>query len=319
MINVDVQDLENFPGNVKRVSIDQVSVVPSGAEGDEKYLFKFSTTAYSDITARTVIPDYYVTDFKSGWARSSGFTGNSGQFNLTASANSLLIKIDSTVSGTSNGYYEIILDYNVDGTPLSGDSIAEDLEVKIRALGDNLNTADASYKLAYKNVSVEYKDGKFWIVSGSVSKFYTGNNRSYVDVISGTTNDALAVLGFDLKINSAILNSMSINEALVTSGYTTGTSGITIDQNIGAVEGDCLLITDRTNSDYFQLDGNPVGGVALTFSSTAITHNYGANVTKVQLLREQDPDSGPTPWFTDIDKITRHGIKTMINSIDFSE
>jgi hypothetical protein len=316
-INVDVQDLENFPGNVKRVTIDQVSVIPQGSEGDEKYLFKFSTTAYSDITARTAIQDYYVTDLKTGWARSSGFAGNSGQFSLTAAANRIMVMIDSTVSGTSNGYYEITLDYNADTTPMSGVSIAEDIETKIRAI--SLDTADAGFALAYKNASVEYKDGKFWIVSGSVSKFYTGNNRSFVDVISGSTHDALAVLGFDLGINSATLATASINEALVTSGYTTGNSGITIDQNIGASEGDCLLITDREHSNYFQLDSTPIGGVALTFSSTAITNNYIASEAKVQLLREQDPEAGPSAWFEDIDKITRHGIKTMINSIDFSE
>lgn len=316
-ISVDVQDLENFPGNVKRVSIDQVSVIPSGEEGDEKYLFKFSTSAYSDITARTAIPDYYVTDLKTGWARSSGFAGNSGQFSLTDSANKIMVMIDSTVSGTSNGYYEITLEYNADTTPMSGESIAADIETKIRAV--SLDTVDAEYALAYKNASVEYKDGKFWIVSGSVSKYYTGNNRSFVDVISGQTNDALAVLGFDLKTNSATLAAVSIKEALVTSGYTTSASGITIDQNIGAVEGDCLLITDRINSDYFQIDSTPVAGVALTFSPTVITNNYAVNEAKVQLLREQDPDAGPSAWFENVDKITRHGIKTMINSIDFSE
>lgn len=317
-ITVDVQDLENFPGNVKRVTVDQASVVAQGQEGDEQYLFKFSTTAYSDITARTAIQDYYMTNLKAGWARSSGFAGNSGQFSLTASVNRIMVKIDSTVSGTDNGYYEITLEYNADTTPMSGVSIAADIETKIRAI--SLDTADAGYALAYKNASVEYKDGKFWIVSGSVSNYYTGNNRSYVDVISGLTNDALAVLGFDLKINSATLAAASIKEALVTSGYTTSTSGMTIDQNIGAVEGDCLLITDRSTTDYFQLDGAPTGGgTVLSFSSTAITNNYVASGAKVQLLREQDPDAGPSAWFEDVDKITRHGIKTMINSIDFSE
>ena len=319
-INISVQDLENYPGNVKSVSVDQISVVPQGQEGDEKYVLKFSTTAYSNASERTAIQDYYVTGFKSGWARSSGFAGNAGQFSLTSSANRVMVKIDSTVSGTNGeGYYEIILNYNEDSTAISGETIAEDLELKIRALADILNTADIGYVAAYRNASVEYKNGKFWIVSGSTSNYYSGINKSSVDVISGLSDDASATLGFDLKTTSETLDAAAIREALVSVSYVTGNSGITINQNIGASKNDCLLITDRTNSDYFQLDATPIGGVALTFSSTAIVHNYTANITKVQLLREQDPESGPVPWFEDVDKLNRHGIKCMINAIDFSE
>lgn len=318
-ITVDVQDLENFPGNIKRVTIDQASVVPQGYEGDEKYLLKFGTSAYSDAVAHTSIPDYYLTSLKAGWVKSSGFAGNSGQFGLTESVNKLMVKIDSTISGTSNGYYEITLEYNTDGTPMSGEVIAEDLETKIRALGDSLSEVDVGYKLSYKNASVEYKDSKFWIVSGSLSKFYTGNNRSYVDVISASNHNASAVLGFNLKTNSSTFDSMSVKEALVISDYTTGASGITIDRNIGASKNDCLLVTNGITTDYFQLDGIPTGGVELSFPSTVITNNYTSGGAKVQLLREQDSNSSPTPWFDNIDKIIRHGVKTMINSIDFSE
>lgn len=320
-ININVQDLINFPGNVKSMTLDQVSIVPQGAEGDEKYVMKFSTSAYSDIENRTAIQDYYVTDFKSGWVRSSGFAGSGGQFNLTSGANRLLIKLDSTTSGTNgNGYYEIILDYNDDDTPMSVEAVVEDLEVKIRAIADNLDTVDVGYKAAYQNASVEYKNSKFWIVSGTVSNFYNGANRSYADVISGTTNDALSILGFDLKTSSATLDSVPINEALVAVNYTTGASGITISQSVGAVNGSCIFITDRTNSDYFQLNDDPTGGgTVLSFSSTAITHNYTANVTKVQLLKEQDSEGDPIAWFNNIDKVTRHGIKCIVNSIDFSE
>lgn len=319
-INVNIQDLVNFPGNVKSMSIDQVSIVPQGAEGDEQYVMKFSTSAYSDVEERTAIQDYYVTDFKSGWVRSSGFAGSSGQFNLTDGANRLLIKFDSTVSGTNGtGYYEVILEYNDDGTPMAAETVAADLEIKIRALADNLDTADVGFTLAYKNASVEYKNSKFWVVSGTVSNFYNGTNRSYADVISGTTNDALSALGFDLKTSSAALDSVAINEALVAEDYFTGTSGIVISQSIGAVNGSCIFITDRTNSDYFQVNETPtVGGTTLSFNPDTIIHEYTANETKVQLLKEQDPEGDPTAWFTSIDKITRHGIKCVVNSIDFS-
>jgi hypothetical protein len=63
-ISIDTQDLVNYPGNVKRVTIDQESVVPQGFEGDSQFMLSFSTTAYSDITAKTKIQDLYVTDFK---------------------------------------------------------------------------------------------------------------------------------------------------------------------------------------------------------------------------------------------------------------
>ena len=319
-ININVQDLINFPGTVKSMAIDQVSIVPQGEEGDERYVLKFSTSAYSDVEDRTPIQDYYVTNFKSGWVKSSGLVGSSGNFNLTSGANRILVKLDSTISGTNgSGYYEVVLDYNDDGTHVGSDTIVSDLEAKIRAIGDNLEAVDIGYKHAYKNASVEYKNNKFWIVSGTVSNFYSGSNKSYADVISGTTNDALSVLGFDLKTSSASLDAVSINEALLVSDYVTGTSGIVISQGIGAVSGSCIFITDRTNSDYFQVTEEPsVGGTTLNFNFDVITHNYTANEAKVQLLKEQDPEGEPTSWFNDIDKITRHGIKCVVNSIDFS-
>lgn len=319
-VTINVQDLINFPGNVKTMSVDQVSIVPQGFEGDEQYLLKFSTSAYSDTTERTPIQDYYINNFKSGWVVSSGFTGSAGKFNLSASAYKLMVKLDSTISGTNgNGYYEIELNYEDDDIALSGETIAEDLELKIRALADNLEDCDVGFASAYRNASVEYKSGKFWIVSGSVSEFYNGVNRTYADIISGSTNDALAILGFDLKINSSVLNTLAVREALLSVDYTISGTNMYINQSIGAFDGDCIMITDRTNTDYFQLDSDPVGGTLLHFSSSVVTNNYTAGVAKVQLLREQDPNASPTCWFTTVDKVTRHGIKSIINLIDFSE
>jgi hypothetical protein len=40
-INVDTQDLVNYPGTVKRVTVDQEQVVPSGYEGDEQFMLSF--------------------------------------------------------------------------------------------------------------------------------------------------------------------------------------------------------------------------------------------------------------------------------------
>lgn len=318
-INVNTQDLENYPGIVKRITIDQTSLVPQGNEGDESYVLSFSTTAYSDNTARTAIQTLYVTDFKSGWCRSSGFAGTANKFALTASGNTIGVKIDNTVSGTSGtGYYDIVLDYNSNGTSIPGETVAADMELKIRALADNLNTADTGFRLAYMNASVEYSDGKFWIVSGSMDEYYTGSNKTAVSVVSGSSNDALAILGFDLAVTSEGFASTAVTEALVTSGYTVSGTTMAINQSLGASQYDCLMITDGVNTDYFQLTAAPINGTTLIFDGSVISNNYTANSAKVQLLREQDPLADPYLWHSTIDAITRFGLKTIINQVDFS-
>jgi hypothetical protein len=318
-INVDTQDLENYPGTVKRVTIDQTSLVPQGNEGDESYVLSFSTTAYSDNDARTAIQTLYVTNFKSGWCRSSGFAGTANKFSLTASGNTIGIKLDNTVSGTSgSGYYDIVLDYNTNGTPVPGETVAADMEEKIRALASSLNTADTGFRLAYMNSSVEYMDGRFWIISGSMEDYYTGSNRSSVAVAPGSSNDASSILGFDVYTSSEDMAAIAVTEAMLTSSLTASGTSMTINQSIGAVEGDCLMITDRTNTDYFQLTADPVGGTALTCTAGVIKNSYTANEAKVQLLREKDPFSDPYLWHDTIDSITRFGLKTIINQIDYS-
>jgi hypothetical protein len=82
-IQIDTQDLDNYPGNVKRVSVDQTSVVPQGFEGDEQFMLNISTSAYSDNVNRTNIQSLYITNFKAGWCKSSGFSGT--KFALDAS------------------------------------------------------------------------------------------------------------------------------------------------------------------------------------------------------------------------------------------
>jgi hypothetical protein len=92
-LSIDTQDLINHPGIVKRVTVDHSAIVPVGEEGDEKYVQSVSTTAYSNNTDRTAISDLYITDFKIGWARSSGFTGSGGKYALSSSAYKLYTKI----------------------------------------------------------------------------------------------------------------------------------------------------------------------------------------------------------------------------------
>lgn len=318
-INIDTQDLINYPGNVKRVSVDQTSLVPQGFEGDEQFMLSYTTSAYSNNTLRTSIQNLYVTNFKAGWSKSSGFTGT--KFALDSTHNSIEIKIDSTTSGIDNGYYRITLDHN-DGIPIDADVVAADMETKIRALADSFGTADIGFRMAYLNAVVDFISSRFWIVSGSLSNFYSGANKSSVRVRASSVNDCSEILGFDLPTESEALDSVAIKEALVLttiSGSATGSQTITINQNVGAAINDCMMITNGTVSgtEYFQIT-NVVDGIYITLDATNLTQDYIASKSKIQLLRAQDPDADPSLWFDSIDKITRHGIKTMINQIDYS-
>lgn len=317
-ITVEAQNLEEYPGIVKRIIVDQESVVPVGAEGDEKYIISFATSAYSDNVARTVIPDLYVTDFKAGWCKSSGFAGSAGRFALDATHNSIEVKIDATTSGISEGYYRVELDHS-DGVYVDAEYIAADMEAKIRAV--TLSAADAGFAMAYKNAVVEWRNGRFWIISGSLAKYYAGANRTSVKVRASSVDDASVILGFDIATDSQTFSGTSVKEALLVSEYTataSGTGQVTISQNIGAQIRDSLMITDGTNTDYFQLMSAPVNGTGLEFDASMVVNSYAVNGAKVQLLREQDPDASPTLWFSDVDSIIRHGIKSIMSAIDFS-
>ncbi len=317
-INIDTQDLDNYPGNVKRVSIDQTSVVPQGYEGDEQFMLNITTSAYSDNINRTRIQDYYVTNFKAGWYKSSGFAGT--KFALDSTHNSLEVKIDSTTSGISDGYYRIILDHN-NGLPIDADVVAEDMETKIRALANSLGTADIGYKVAYLNTVVEFNSSRFWVVSGSLSSYYSGVHKSSVNIRPSLVNDCSELLGFNLSTNSETADGLSVKEALVLTTFSgstaSGTGQITINQSVGAIVNDCMAITNNTYTDYFQIT-NIVGDTTIYFNSDTVNNDYIASKSKVQLLRAQDPDASPTLWFDSVDKIIRHGIKTMMNQIDYS-
>jgi len=60
-LSISTQDLINYPGNVKTVLADQAQIVPTGYEGDEQFVLKFSTNAYSNNINYTAIQDIYVT------------------------------------------------------------------------------------------------------------------------------------------------------------------------------------------------------------------------------------------------------------------
>ncbi len=319
-LNIDTQDLVNYPGNNKRVTIDVSSLVPAGYEGDEQIVMVVSTTAYSNNSNRTAIQDLYITEAKSGWIKSSGFKGS--VFQLDTNLNTFRIKLDTTVSGyNGSGWYDVVLAHD-DGSNILGAEVASDMETKIRALptGAQWAAADAGFILAYKNCSVEFTSGKFKIISGSISDSYTGTDRSSVAVVSGTSDDCLNMLGLDLPISSEDLAGIQIKEAELIQNYPYGgdytvlyTSGGT-----GAAIGDAMAITDGTSIDYFIVqDTGPATG-QFTVVSGSISNTYTAYNAKAQLLRLNDPDFEPTSHYGTVDSLGRYGIKNMVNQIDYS-
>lgn len=310
------QDLDNYPGIAKRVGIDVASVIPISEEGDEKIIISVTTTAYSNNTNRTAIPDYYMTGFTSGWSKSSGLVGTANKFALDSSNHKLKVKIDATTSGTDgSGYYEIDLYY--EATPLSGETIAADMETKIRALADSLVTADTGFRLAYKTTSVEYRDGKFWIVSGSLSTDYSGAYRSSVRVLPADTDDASAILGFDLPVESESMAGISVKETTLNSPYTGGATTMAVVAGLGAAAGKCFMIKDGTNTEYFAAVSGTTD-TSIVLASNGVVNNYTVSGTKIQLLTEQDPDVKPSSYYDSIDEVARQGIKRMIAQIDYS-
>lgn len=319
-LNIDTQDLINYPGTTKRVTIDVTSIVPTGYEGDEKIVMTAATTAYSDNVLRTAIQDLYITEMKAGWCKSSGFTGTNGKYSITDSQKNIMVMMDNTVSGTDGlGYYQVTLDTS--DTLINGDVIAADLETKIRAL--TMETADTGFALAYRNASVEYQDGKFYIITGSVSEYYTGTNRSSVKVKAASSADCSVELGFNVSMDSQTMAGIAPKDTYLSSDYISGAGTVSVVGGSNVSQGDACMIKDADNTVYFTaLSGTIDTSIAVATYSTNGYHGipYGFTVsgTKVQVLRESDPDGGPTMWYTNVDSIGRWAIKTLVNQVDYS-
>ena len=321
MANFTTQDLENYPGTSKTVTVVVESLVPTGYEGDEQIVLRvYAPNAYSDNVARTA-QDLYITEAKSGWIKSSGFKGS--VFQLNTGYNTFRVKLDTTVSGyNGSGWYDIELAHD-NGANLPGIGVAEDMEDKIRALpdGSQWNVGDNGYMMAYRNCSVEFSNGKFKIISGSIGDSYTGTEKSAVAVTSGTVDNCLDLLGFDLYLSSEDLASVQIKEAEILTTYSGSASIIYTTGGTGADAGDAMAITDGTlvGTEYFIVDSvNPAGSDITILAGTEPTGTYLANKSKVQLLRMNDPEFEPTSPFGNVDAIARYGIKNMVNQIDYS-
>jgi len=316
-INLDVQDLVNYPGTVKRVTIDTEVVVPAGFEGDERYIISASTSAYADNVTRSAISDVYDSVGNVGWTKSSGFKGTNGKFALDSTHCEMAVRMDAASVGTpgiDNGYYKITLDHS-NGLYLKGEDIATDIQNKLHAV--TCSGLDAGFQLAYKNCTVKFNDNKFYIASGSISDTFTGSARSSVSVTASTTNSCVEMLGFDQQITSEELAYVNVVEAPLISDYTAGSTSMVVGLLSGVSPKDALCITDGTNIEYFIAE-NAVGGT-FTVSSSAITNSYAvADGAYVQLLRKVDPDLRVNSYHKDTDELLRYMAKIIINQIDFS-
>jgi len=322
-INLDVQDLDNYPGTVKRVTLDMDSVVPTGTNGDEKNMLTAATSAYADVDTREAIQTLYIMGQQVGWTKSSGFEGLSGKFQLTSSNRRLGINMDATVSGTysyeTKGYYEIVLDY--EATPIAGTAIASDMQAKIRAI--TCNSTDIGYQLAYRNANVVFDGGKFHISSGTIATSYTGAFKSSARVAPAQTEDCTSVLGFNQQLASEDLAGVTAVEAQVTVDYTAGTTPLTVSLNSGITAGDCFYITDGVNQDYCTALSVTLGEITVPITASnsfnGIANSYTtASGSFIQILKRQDPENTPNSYCKDIDELTRYMATSLINQIDFS-
>ncbi len=320
-VNVNVYDLQNYPDNNKTVTIDIKQVTPIGYEGDEQWVVSATTTAYSDIAARTAISDIFILEMKGGWAKSSGLV--TSPFTITTD-NKFRLRIDADIaSGTDlqvqNGYWEITL---TSSGVVTGDDIAADMETEIRDLADNTDM-DATYMLSYMNASVEFSEDKFKIISGSISESYTGANRSSVDVYTGSFSESCtATLGFDLVIDTVDLALLDVEEVTTLSGYGGGVD-LKVESGLGSdVVGRAFYITDDEGVDEYFLGDTGSTETTLKVRSLGgnqqLQNTYILIGTKVQKVSWNDPDGQPTNYYQDVDAGVRWAVKSLANQIDYS-
>ena len=306
--NITVYDLENYPDNSKTVTVDQKSIVPTGYAGDEQWVLSFTTNAYSDNTSNTAIQDIYVQEMKTGWYKSSGLVNIGSTIAVTSGSKTLGLNVDNS----SKWYYVELTEYSY-----GPDALAEHIEDQIRVIPTTSGWSSTDDTLSYKNAQVEYLNGKFKIISGTVSEFYTGTSRTSVDVTYSGSDTLYYDLGFDLGTGSYDVASTTVTEKLVTANCDSESSAIVINTLTGLAAGDPIAITDNTNTDYaIAQAGTTTTNIVII--SGSLTNSYTANRAKVQKLRIQDPDQRPVMYHSEVDSIMRWGIMSIVNQVDFS-
>lgn len=308
--NITVKDLDNYPDISKTITVDQKTLVPTGAQGDEKWVLSFVTSAYSDNTSNTTIQDIYVQEFSTGWIKSSGLVDLGTNVVVSSGSKSFEISIDGS------SWYDVVLTEDTYGP----DSLADHIQTVIRGIpttsGSGWSSSDD--QLSFINAMVEYNEGKFKIISGNVSEFYTGTNKSSVHVQVDGTNDLYKDLGFDLGTNSEEIATRDVKESLVITSCGPSSTAIVVNTMTGLAVGDPVAILDDANTEYFIAEaGTTTSNIVIT--SGTLTNTYSGTEAKVQKLRLQDPDQKPVNYHSTVDSIMRWGIMSVINQISFDQ
>jgi hypothetical protein len=306
--NITVYDLDNYPDNSKTVTVDQSSVVPTGYAGDEQWVLSFKTSAYSDNTNSTAIQDIYVQKMKTGWYKTSGLVSLGASITISGGANTLGLNIDNS----SKWYY-----IQIASDTYGPDALAEAMQDAIQDIPDSGAWSTSDDSLSYLNAQVEYDNGKFKIISGTVGEYYTGSNRTSVSTTYSGTDTMYYDLGFDLGIGSYDIATTSVKESLVTATCNDSSTGITINSMSGLAEGDVLAITDKTHTEYVIAKAGTTA-TSIVIEAGDISNTYTANRAKVQKLQIQDPDQEPVMYHSEVDSVMRWGINSIVNQIDFS-
>jgi hypothetical protein len=299
--NIVVYDLDNFPDTSKTVVVDHKQVVPTGAWGDENWVL----TAYTSATASgsASIQDVFIRTFTVGWAKSAGF--NQGPYTITSTQRNMKVSINGSTFRT--------ISLSPQTSAIAGTAVAEDMQTQINQLA-TVGASEAA-NLAFKNAWVTFENGRFLIQSGTPMRAYTGSNKSSVDVMAGDTYDVTAHLGFVAPCTSEDLAGATISETYLYSPYTVASgTKLDVDSSAVVVAGDCVGITDGTNTECRYVSSVSAGVIN---TNAAFTHDFATN-SRVQKLGLQDPEAKPASVFESIDDVTRFAVATIINQIDFS-
>ena len=189
-----------YPNNSKTVSVDIVSRIPLGAEGDEKFVLYVYTSAYSDNTNNTAISPIYMYEMRRGWAQSFEVSSP-----VSTNGGTISVVIDEADSGA--------IDLTVTSGSYAGSVLASDLQEQIQYEAVSGTKAAASNKLSYLNAQVKYEDGRLTFLSGSTRQYFNNSDRtktSSVKITGGTAKD-------DLGFTTGYPNSYDL--AATASGY----------------------------------------------------------------------------------------------------
>ena len=301
-INETVRNLDVNPNVTKTVTLDLQKIIPTDTEGDEIYVTSAATTATSQFAGATVNTSF-LREFKAGYSKSSGQAN--GPFTIDASNNELRVQIDGSLPTA------ITLSQ---GTGLTAEDIANDLQTQISAQAGVGGSREGN--LGYLNATVEFRNGRFRIISGTVSNTYTGVGKSSVTVLSGA-NDATPTLGFYLPVESEALSAKSPTETVLVTTYSGGDPNLNVESVDGFAVGEAFTISDGTNREYFVASGIDSGSTLLGVSGSGLANTYSGGAI-VQRIYERDPDSQLASPYEDIDALIRFQLRSIANQLDYT-